>query len=188
MNVTGKLESKGNRLVFIGTFSATAKSTEVTCDSGSIMLMDDNTLTRLKNKSVKSISKTKADTVAKGDQPADWKYTETNLNSGGTSYFSLSDKVVRIEVVDDRFQDGDRITLMMNSETLAKNIEITNAVTGWTKHLNPDQKDITFRLIAESEGTIALTTVKVALRHGKNLDMVNVTLNKGESATLILTK
>lgn len=188
MTVTGKLESKGKKIIFTGTFSATAKSSKVICGSGSIMLMDDRTIAQVKDRSTKAIAKVRADSVKTEKKPVDWKFSETDLLSGGTKYFSLSEDIVKIEVVDDRFQDGDRITLIMNSETLAKNIEITNSVKGWTHHLLPDQRELTYKLISESEGSVALTTVKVALRHGTSLDMVNVTLNKGDSVSIVLRK
>lgn len=191
MQVTGKLEKKGQNIVYTGKFEGRSYNKNIICDSGSIMLMSEKALDNLAAKTTKALEKaSKSDTISKvtTKTPVNWTKNEIEAGSGEIKSFLIKSNEIQIDLVDDRFQDGDRITLMMNDATVAKSLEVTNKVKSYSFKLSADDREVTFKIIAENEGSVALTTVKAALRNGNEVNMININLNKGESVKLVLKR
>ncbi len=110
------------------------------------------------------------------------------VNSGSETKIELKSDLIYLDIVDDRFQDGDKITLLKNGVPVVSGFEITNQVKTFRFQLGKEEKTVTFTIIAEDEGSIALTTVKAALRNGDEMNLLMVSLNKGESARITLKK
>lgn len=188
MKVTGTLEKRGQNAVFVGNFEASSPDKSIICEKGSIMLMSEKTVNNLAAKLPKEDKhRPKSDSSEMHSakvRPVEWIKNEFELVSGDTQIMKLKGDEIQIDLVDDRYQDGDRITLMMNEATIVKNMEVTNQVKSYNLKLPNDSKDVSFRIIAESEGSIALTTVKAVLRNGNEVNVINISLNKGQSVTI----
>lgn len=186
MNVKGTLEKKGKNSVFTGQFSAIAKSAEVECEPGTIMLFSEKTIEQLEAKATKLTEKQKIPNMpAKEEKKENWELRTHELTSGMTTDIVLRTGEVTLEIVDDRFQDGDKISLYQNEARIVSDFEITNKVKTFRFDLTKARTAV-LTIRADSEGTVALTTVKASLRNGNEVNQFSISLEKGQTARIRL--
>lgn len=196
MNVEGQLSKKDGKSIFNGKFRSKAQSNEIECDSGNLVLLSAKALDLLASKVNKATASTnKTDNIKKPDitekkdinlPPVPAIRNVIELSSGMVKEIELKADKVYLDIVDDRFQDGDRIKLLRNQAVIANSLEITNEIKTFEFQIEPNEKETTFTIIAEDEGSIALTTIKAALRNGDEVNLMIISLNKGESVKFIL--
>lgn len=193
MKVSGRIENKGGKPVFNGEFTSAAKSSDIECEPGTLLLLSEKSMEALSRKVPDALKKTeKSDSL----QPAGGTSPPVRLpaariielEGGMEKEFVLRGREVQLDLVDDRFQDGDKVTLLLNQKVLAKNLEITNKVKTFKLTPAPGENDLELVLLAEDEGSISLTTVRASLRQGDEVQMLMFTLNKGESVRLSLRR
>ncbi|MDY0102727.1 MAG: hypothetical protein RBS07_07285 [Lentimicrobium sp.] len=191
MKVQGKIDNKGGKTVFTGNFNAFSLSNEVICASGTLILLSEKDINELSAKTAKVIKKlpqpekpvpgTEADT-------ASWSRKIISLESGETAELELKSNYLILELVDDRFQDGDKISVLKNGVRVINNLEITNKVQTFKYEIATEERETTFSFIAAEEGSIALTTFKAVIINGRENNLIKASLNKGESVKVILKR
>ncbi len=193
MRVKGKFEKKSGKNIYTGKFDSYCRNPKVACDSGTIVLMTDNDIKELSTKVVKAIQKAPvSDSVKKALEPAPdttkWVRKVYDLQANSETEIKLNSDFVILELVDDRFQDGDRVTIMENDKIILQDFELTNQVKTIKFPLEGDQQKLTVTIMAADEGSIALTTIKAVLKNGKQSNLINASLNKGQLIKLTLVK
>ncbi len=91
-------------------------------------------------------------------------------------------------MVDDKYQDGDKVTIKENDKIILTDFEITNRVKSLKFYISENDKPLTITLIATDEGAIPLTTVKAVLRNGNESNLINASMNKGQSVKITFQK
>lgn len=193
MKVKGKFEKKAGKSVFTGKFESTCRNPQITCDSGTLVLLTEKNLDDLAKKTAKALEKRPlADSLKKetGEKPAPeaWVRNVIELLPGTVTTFDLKSDRIQFDLVDDRIQDGDKITLLKNGVKVVSGLEITNHVQSFTFNIPAGEKDVSFTIRADDEGLVALTTIKAALRNGNEVNLIVVSLNKGQSVTIVLKR
>jgi hypothetical protein len=193
MKVTGKFEMKAGELIYTGKFESAGRNPEISCDSGTVVLLTEKTLDKLEKKTAKILEKVPLpDSLIEESEYTPLLPLLTKnvieLGPGDVKNFELEVDEFQIDLIDDKFRDGDKITLLRNNATVVSRLEITNQVKSFRFRLGKDEKDVTFTIIAEDEGSIALTTVKASLIYGNEVNMLMISLNKGESVKLVLSR
>jgi len=193
MKVNGKLERKAKNIAFSGVFTSSSQNPEVNCESGTILLFSQKTLDKLKRETTnileKALSQDSLNNDTKYITPIPiTTYAITEVGAGSKLSFELSVDEFQIDIVDYKFDDGDKITLLRNNATFANGIKITNQVKSFRFKLTEKEKEVTFKIVSESEGSIALTTISVILKYNHELHPMIVSLKKGESAIMILRR
>jgi|GEM_PF-1233966 len=185
MKVKGRLEKKSGKSIYSGKFNSFCLDPMVVCDSGSILLMPEKDILELKKKVTKAIQKLpvpdslKTNTDISQDTVISVR-KEFNLVPESETEFKLNADFVVLELVDDKYQDGDKVTIMENNKIVLADFEITNRVKTLRFPINKDDKKLTLTIIAVDEGSIALTTIKAVLKNGNESNLINATLDKGQ--------
>jgi len=193
MKVQGRFEKKAGKSVFTGKFDSKCRDPQILCDSGSLVLLTEKSLDELAKKTAKALEKTPlADSLKKKAEekpaPIDWVRNVVELLPGTVTEFELKSDQLQFDLVDDRIQDGDKITLLKNGVAVVSGFEITNKVQSFKFKIPKEEKDISFTLRADDEGSVALTTIKAALRNGNEVNLIMVSLNKGQSVKIMLKR
>lgn len=185
MKVSGTLERKGKNSVFTGKFTSSAISEEVICEPGTIMLMSEKTLEQLEARASKLSEKPKTPDVKPVEENVNWELKTHELSSGMTTDILLRTGEITLDIVDDRFQDGDKISLYQNEARIVNEFEITNKVKTFRFDLTKAGTTV-LTIKADGEGTVALTTVKASLRNGNEVNQFSISLEKGQTAKIRL--
>lgn len=190
MKVKGKIEKKGGKTIFTGDFDALGSSEDVICASGTLILLSEKDVNELSAKALKVIKKLPpADSIAAADaDPTPWSRNVFEIESGKSVELELKSNHLVLELVDDRFQDGDRVSILKNSVKMVNKLELTNQVQSFNYDIDKDEKEVTFTFIAEDEGTIALTTFKAAIKNGRENNLIMTSLNEGERVSVIFKR
>lgn len=80
------------------------------------------------------------------------------------------------------------IDKQLNDKISLTDFEITNRVKSLKFYISEKDKPLTITLIATDEGTIPLTTVKAVLRNGNESNLLNTSMNKGQSVKITFQK
>lgn len=190
MKVKGKIEKKGGKTIFTGDFEALGSSDDIICASGTLFLLSEKDMNELSAKVSKVIKKSpSADSIAKAEaDPTPWSRNVFEIESGKTVELELKSNQLVIELVDDRFQDGDRVSVLKNSVKVINYLELTNRVQSFKYDIGKDDKEVTFTFIAEDEGSIALTTFKAVIKNGRENNLIMTSLNKGERVSVVFKR
>lgn len=191
MQVEGRLSKKEGKNIFNGKFNSGSHSEEIVCDSGSLILLSTKALDMLAKKVTKATVRspgTKDPEKDNKSNPIPVTRNVVELTSGMVKEIELKSDKIFLDIVDDRFQDGDRIRLLKNDAIIANSLEITNDLKTFDFSIGKAEKETAFTIIAENEGSIALTTIKAALRNGDQVDLLIISLNKGESVKFVLKR
>lgn len=193
MKVKGKIDNKGGKPVFSGEFTSFATSSNIECEPGTLLLLSEKSMEALSQKVPDALKKLEKDDSMQNaggtNEPVRLPPVQIiELEGGMEREYALRGNEVQLELVDDRFQDGDKVTLLLNQKILAKNLEITNKVKTFKLSPVPGENDLELLLLAEDEGSISLTTVRAVLRQGDEVQMLMFTLNKGESVKLTFNR
>lgn len=185
MKVSGTLERKGKNAVYTGKFTSSAKSDEVICEPGTIMLLSEKTLEQLETRAAKLAEKQVTPTPTPIAEDEKWELKTHELTSGKTTDIVLKTGEITLDIVDDRFQDGDKISLYQNDAKIVGDFEITNKVKTFRFDLtNAGLTTLTIK--ADDEGSVALTTVKASLRNGNEVNQFSISLEEGQTAKIRL--
>lgn len=193
MKVNGKFEMKGGKRVFTGNFESKSHNDGISCDSGTLLLLTEKTMNALTTKATRALEKAPipdSNNKEVKTKPAEgpWIRNTIELSAGIVKEFGLTSNDFQLDLIDDRFQDGDKITLLRNNATVVNRFEITNQVKSFKFTLNKEEKDVTFTIKADDEGSIALTTIKAVLRNGNEVNNMVISLHKGESVKIVLKR
>lgn len=193
MTVDGKFDKKGKGAVFTGKFTSYNPNPVIICASGTIMMMAEEKLEELSAKTSKSLAKLPPSGSEKSEQPtpeemAGWKRNLIEVEAGSVTELKLASSKLQIDLVDDRFPDGDKITILKNDERVVSGLTITNKVQSFSFDIPKNANEIAFTFIAEDEGSIALTTLRAFFRNGPENNMVMSSLNKGQSVKVVLKR
>lgn len=193
MRVKGKFEKKSGKHIYTGKFDSYCRNPKVVCDSGTIVLMTDKEIKELNKQVVKAIQKAPvSDSVKKALEPlpdtTQWVRRVFDLQPNSETEIKLNSDFVILELVDDRYQDGDRVTIMENEKIILQDFELTNRVKSIKFPLEGDQQKLTVTIVAADEGSIALTTIKAVLKNGNESNLINASLNKGQLIRLTMVK
>lgn len=193
MKVSGKFETKAGKSVFTGKFESLNRNPEIFCDSGTLVLMTEKTLNDLAVKAGKAIEK-----LPPTDKPVKNTTEETapvamtrnviELTPGSITELELKSDIIQLDIVDDRIQDGDKITLLKNGVRVVSGFEITNQVRSFKFDIPKDENLVTFTIIADDEGTVALTTIKGSLRNGNEVNLIVAGMDRGQSVKIVLKR
>ncbi len=193
MRVKGKFHKKSGKYIYTGEFDSYCRNPKVACDSGTAVLMTEKDIKELSTKVVKAVQKAPiADSVKRVLESAPdttkWVRKVYDLQANSETEIKLNADFVILELVDDRFQDGDKVTIMENDKVILQDFELTNQVKTIKFLIDRDMQKLTVSIFAADEGSIALTTVKAVLKNGKESNLINANLNKGQHIKLAIVK
>ena len=193
MRVKGKFHKKSGKYIYTGEFDSYCRNPKVACDSGTVVLMTEKDIKELSTKVVKAVQKAPiADSVKRVLESAPdttkWVRKVYDLQANSETEIKLNADFVILELVDDRFQDGDKVTIMENDKVILQDFELTNQVKTIKFLIDRDMQKLTVSIFAADEGSIALTTVKAVLKNGKESNLINANLNKGQHIKLAIVK
>jgi hypothetical protein len=195
MKVQGKIEKKGGKTIFTGDFEAIGLSKDIVCASGTLILLSEKDINELSAKAKKvtdklpqpDITVENPDTKTMEDTTS-WSRNFIALESGKTAELELKSDIIILELIDDRFQDGDRMSVYKNGVKVINKLEITNRVQSFKYEIGKQERDVTIIFKAEEEGSIALTTFKAVIKNGRENNLIMASLNKGESVKVVLKR
>lgn len=194
MKVQGKFEKKGGKTIFTGDFSAFNQHDDILCASGTLILLTEKDLNALSAKAAKVIKKMpSADSLAHAKEAAEaeeipWTRNVFEMDAGKTAEIELKSDFIVLELVDNRFQDGDKISVFKNGVKIIPNLEMTNKVQSYRFEIPKNEKEVTFTFLAEDEGSIALCTFNAVIKTGRENNLIKASLNKGETIKMVLRK
>ncbi len=194
MKVQGKFEKKGGKTIFTGEFTAFSPNDDILCPSGTLILLTEKDLNALSAKAAKVIKKLpSADSLARAKKSAEaeeipWTRNVFEMDAGKTAELELKSDFLILELVDNRFQDGDRISVFKNGVKVISNLEMTNKVQSYRYEIGKNEKEITFTFLAEDEGSIALTTFNAVIKNGRENNLIRASLNKGETIKMVVKR
>lgn len=192
MKVQGQFEKKLGKEIFQGSFSSVPQKPDLECERGSIIMTSTKTLYEVAGK----ISN-KIDSVSSKDSMGQLinsklsdlkglKGIEEITHASVTKYKWRSDSV-KIEIWDDKLEDGDKVAIYKNGELFIKEMTITNLPKSIHLGFGSSQK-IEIKVKALSEGTHPPNTVKITLQDKSDKQLLITQLKKNEEATIILSK
>jgi len=193
MKVRGKFEKKAGKNILTGTFDSKSTNQKLICSSGTVLLATSEDV----NKFLRSLSSASgrgpaADSLNKGVnenlQLLLGVDKVKSLQPESMTEFTLVSDSVQMDVLDDRLEDGDRITIIKNKTTVVSDMLITNKVQ--TLRFFIDKKDplVVFTIIACNEGMSPPNTVKMILRNGNDQQLLIAELKKGQMVRLLLRR
>lgn len=193
MKVTGKFEKKAGKTVFTGKFESSGLNPEISCDSGTIVLLTEKDLNELATKATKAIEKLPApDTLKKQTEEnsatIEWVRNVMDLTPGSVTELELKSDNIQFDIIDDKIQDGDKITLLKNGIVVVSGFEVTNRVKSFKFTIPKGEKQVTFTIIADDEGSVPLTTIKGSLRNGNEVNLIMASMDKGQSVRIVLKR
>lgn len=193
MKVSGKFEKKAGKFVYTGKFDSKCRNPNITCDSGTIVLMTEKNLEALAAKATKALEKVpQPDNLNKEaiEEPAPetWVRKVIELAPETVTDFDLESDYIQLDLVDDKYQDGDKVTVMENDTKVLSGFEITNRVKSLRFKSNKEDKAVTLTIIADDEGSIPPATVKAVLRNGNESNVIKASLKKGQSVKMTFKK
>lgn len=193
MKVSGKFEKKAGKTVFTGEFKSTSLNPEIICDPGSLILLTEKNLNELAKSAAKAIEKLPAsDTLKKqaddNSAPIEWVRNVIDLTPGSLTELDLKSDNLQFDIIDDKIQDGDKITLLKNGIVVVSGFEVTNRVKTFKFTIPKEEKQVTFTIIADDEGSVPLTTIKGSLRNGNEVNLIMASMDKGQSVTIVLKR
>jgi len=190
MKVTGTFEKKAGQSVYTGKFTSKSTDPLVICASGTILMMTEEKIEQLSSKAAKALEKLPLpDSVRKKDvDTATWVRNVVEVTPGSVKTLKLHADQIQIDLVDDRFQDGDKITILKNNERIVSGLEITNKVKSFRFNIGKDENEATYTFVAEDEGSIALTTLKAFFRNGHEHTLIMASMNKGQSVKVVFRR
>ena len=141
-------------------------------------MLTEKTLNKLTKKTTKILeSLPLADSLSKVSENAPslpvWINNVIELGPKSIKEFDLCVDEFQLDFIDDKFQDGDKISLLKNKATVFSGLEITNQVKSFRFKLGKEEKEVTFTIIAEDEGSIALTTIRATLQYGNEINLLD---------------
>jgi len=187
MKVTGTFENKTGQSVYTGKFTSKSADPLVICASGTILMMTEEKIGQLSAKVEKALEKLPLpDSIRKNDVDTDaWVRNVVEITPGSVRTLKLHADQIQLDLVDDRFQDGDKITILKNDERIISGLEITNKVRSFRFNIGKEENEVTYTFIAEDEGSIALTTLKAFFRCGHEHTLIMAGMNKGQSVKIV---
>ncbi|GAP44533.1 hypothetical protein TBC1_12341 [Lentimicrobium saccharophilum] len=194
MKVTGTFEKKAGQSVYTGKFTSKSADPLVICASGTILMMTEEKIEQLSAKVEKAFGELPmSDSVrekaeGKPVDTATWVRNVVEVTPGSVKTMKLHDDQIQIDLVDDRFQDGDKITILKNNERIVSGLEITNKVKSFRFNIGKDENEVTYTFFAEDEGSIALTTLKAFFRNGHEHTLIMAGMNKGQSVKVVFRR
>lgn len=195
MKVMGKFEKKGGTSIFTGKFDAFSSSNEVICASGTLVLMTEKDIDKLTSQAAKMIKNTPKPKEVDSEQEimpdadtTSWSRRVIELEAGKTIELELKSDHLVLELIDDRFQDGDKVSVFKNGVKIINSLEIINRVQSFKYVIDKKEQLTTFTFLAEEEGSIALTTFKAVIKNGRENIVIMTSLNKGESVKVVFKK
>lgn len=194
MKVQGKFEKKGGKTIFTGEFSAFNQYDDILCASGTLILLSEKDINALSAKAAKVIKKLpSADSLARVKEAAKldtlpWTRNVFEMDAAKTAEIELKSDFLILELVDNRFQDGDKISVFKNGVKIISNLEMTNKVQSFRYEIGKNEKEVTFTFLAEDEGTIALTTFNAVIKNGRENNLIRASLNKGETIKVVVKR
>ena len=190
MTVKGKIEKKGAKNIFTGDFTSKSSDPDVLCSSGTILLMSEKEIDRISAKVSKAIDNTpKQDAVNKEQAgkpealPPVRKIIE--LSPETTTEFVLKSDVLQLDLVDDKYQDGDKVTVFENGRIILQGFEVSNHVKSIRLETGKSVESYTITIQADDEGSVPPTTVKAVLRNGNENNQIQAGLKKGQKISLV---
>ncbi|GAB1403313.1 hypothetical protein DSECCO2_554090 [anaerobic digester metagenome] len=189
MKVNGKIEKKSGKTIFTGTFEAVGSSDDIICASGTLILLSEKDMDELSAKAVKAVKKLPAAAEKPIEtEPEPWSRNVFEIKPGKNVELELKSNELIIELVDDRFQDGDRVSVFKNSVKVIDKLELTNRVQSFKYAIDEQEKEIVFTFLAEDEGSIAQTTFKAVIKNNRENNLFICSLEKGEKVSVIFKK
>lgn len=194
MKVQGKFEKKGGKTVFTGEFSAFNQDDDILCASGTLILLTEKDMNALSAKAAKVIKKLpSADSLALAKEAAKadtlpWARNVFEMDNGKSAEIELKSNFIILELVDNRYQDGDKISVFKNGVKIISNLEMTNKVQSYRYEIGKNEKEVTLSFLAEDEGSIALATFTAVIKNGRENNLIRASLNKGETIKVIVKR
>jgi hypothetical protein len=193
MTVDGKFARKNGRYVFTGTFTSKASNIKITCDSGTIVLAttkdinafmataakikDDMPLPDSNSLNIGEIAK-----VLKGVDKV------IAVDPGSVTEYKLDTDSVQLDILDDRLEDGDMVTILKNKTAVVSNLIITNKVRTFKIPVSEREKVLVFTIIACNEGKSPPNTIKIVLTNGGQKELIIAQLKKDQLVKILLKR
>ncbi|MEO6691234.1 MAG: hypothetical protein ABIO44_02730 [Saprospiraceae bacterium] len=192
MQVEGKFVTKKGIEFFQGKFKSTNKEGKVYCDGGTIILNSNNLIYNapLKlNKRTDTIKEEDNQNINLNNNSKESKLAETikELYSNQSLLLNWNSDSVRLEIRDDKIEDGDVITIEKDNKILVKNLKITNLVKVISFPLQKNHETI-LTITAISEGIHPPNTVAIYLVGKNERQQVLSQLVKNQKATIVFKK
>ena len=193
MSVKGKFERKAGKNVFSGTFDSKSPNKKLSCSSGTIYLAMAADISQLFKKSGDTTVKHALPDSIRKDFSENLKLlsgvdkVETLLPSSLNEFELLTD-TVQLDILDDRLEDGDKITIIENKTIVASELEMTNKVRSLKYFIDKKEPLVVFTIIACNEGKSPPNTIKVILRNGVDQELLIARLKKGQMIRLLLRR
>jgi hypothetical protein len=192
MNVKGKFSRKSGKTVFTGSFHSKSANKLLICDSGTIILTTTKDILELEARAMNMLGNTKiTDSSINIDEklaPLLGVDKVRTLEPGKIADYTLATDVVQIEIIDDRLEDGDKISIYRNNKIVVSELAITNKVQNFKFDIDKSEKIVVFTFLACNEGTSPPNTLKVILTNGEQKELLIAQLKKDQSVRIQLKR
>lgn len=150
-----------------------------------------NALSAKAAKVIKKLPSADSLALAKEAAKADtlpWARNVFEMDNGKSAEIELKSNFIILELVDNRYQDGDKISVFKNGVKIISNLEMTNKVQSYRYEIGKNEKEVTLSFLAEDEGSIALATFTAVIKNGRENNLIRASLNKGETIKVIVKR
>lgn len=189
MSVKGKFEKKGGKTLFTGSFLSSSSNKKLICDSGTLILATTQEIKEMVTKAAgKTSNKQQADPMAADLAPLLGVSKVKSLEPGSVADYSLLSDTVQLDVLDDRLEDGDMISIYQNKTRLITDFVTTNKVKTFKFPVARNEDIVVFTVVACNEGKSPPNTIKVVLTNGEQKELLIAQLKKGQHIKIQLKR
>lgn len=193
MTVDGKFEKKNGKHIYTGSFASSSLNKRLACDKGTIVLATTQDIYDLAIKAKKIIGKTPSpDSSSKAINEILSSLEGVDkvislLPESITEYALLCDSI-QIDVLDDRLEDGDKITIIKNRTPVISELVTSNKMQTFKFDIGKDESVVVFTIVACNEGKSPPNTIKVILSNGKSKELLIAQLKKDQHVKILFRR
>lgn len=193
MKVNGKLEKKFGKEFYQGNFSSHNSDTAIQCVGGTMILASPKTIQALAKKALKVIDKIEMPDSIRNEAKAALNNNVNpepihRLESGDIQKINWPYDTLRLEIWDDKIEDGDIVEMELNGKKVISNYSVTNKVRKLQFKLISNQENkLTIRAITEGKYPPNSAKINIIDPYSKRT-LICTNLKIGQTASILLKK
>lgn len=193
MKVEGSFSKKNGKSLFSGTFVSSSPNNKIICQSGSVLLTPSRDLEKALNKVEKQKKKAEPQTkpenaLLESLAPISGVSKIKSLEAGSLTEYPLLSDTIRLDILDDKLEDGDKISIYQNKTKVVSELTTTNKVHNLMFLADKNDPVVVFTIIACNEGFSPPNTIKVVLSNGSQKELLIALLKKDQMVKIVLKR
>jgi len=193
MTVNGKFENKNGKHIYTGTFVSASLNNKLTCDLGTIILATTKDIYDLAVKANKITDKiplpdSTGNAIKEILTSLEGVEKVKSLSPESITEYVLSSDSIQLDILDDRLEDGDKITIIKNKTKVVSELVTSNQVQTFKFDIAENESVVVFTIVACNEGISPPNTLKVILTNGKVKELLIAQLKKDQFVKILFRR